>query len=160
MKRTNTRNGFTLVELLIVLSVIGILLAIMVPNLMNARESARQNAAKNHATTVSSGLVSALAVFAPDTAAQVIAALPALASRPAGVPTVAKACASETRILRTGGVYSVQTSYTTGLGWKAAPSYVGCAVIDAFRLDATQSPQRLNVYTWTDNGAKGVYLSQ
>jgi prepilin-type N-terminal cleavage/methylation domain-containing protein len=41
MKRTNKRQGFTLVEIMIVVLIIGILLAIAVPNFVKARQSSR-----------------------------------------------------------------------------------------------------------------------
>jgi prepilin-type N-terminal cleavage/methylation domain-containing protein len=39
--RTNTQNGFTLVELLTVIAIIGILASVVFSNLSNARENAR-----------------------------------------------------------------------------------------------------------------------
>ena len=44
MKRFRKSKGFTLVEIMIVVLIIGILLAIAIPNFMNARESSRARA--------------------------------------------------------------------------------------------------------------------
>lgn len=41
MKRNNKRQGFTLVEIMIVVLIIGILLAIAVPNFVKARQNSR-----------------------------------------------------------------------------------------------------------------------
>lgn len=41
MKRLNRKKGFTLVEIMIVVLIIGILLAIAVPNFVRARETSR-----------------------------------------------------------------------------------------------------------------------
>ena len=44
MKKPRSLKGFTLVEIMIVVLIIGILMAIAVPNFINARQTSRMNA--------------------------------------------------------------------------------------------------------------------
>ena len=56
MKRVNKKNkGFTLVEIMIVVMIIGILLAIAVPNFVRARETSRTRSCVANLKQVDSG---------------------------------------------------------------------------------------------------------
>ena len=46
--QTSTRSGFTLVEIMIVVAIIGLLVSIAIPNFVHARSSAQQNACINN----------------------------------------------------------------------------------------------------------------
>ena len=53
----NRRGGFTIIELLVVISIIAVLMALILPAVQNARSAARLLQCKNHMKNVSLGII-------------------------------------------------------------------------------------------------------
>ena len=56
MKRTKGKEGFTLIELMIVIAVIGILAAVLIPYTFRAQDRARETGVQNAARAIQTGL--------------------------------------------------------------------------------------------------------
>src|SRR3954463_10759338 len=57
MARPRTRSGFTLVELLVVITIIGMLVSLLLPAIQSARETGRKNTCINNMRNASTALM-------------------------------------------------------------------------------------------------------
>lgn len=160
-------HGFTLIEVLVVLAIVGVLMAVLLPNLTGARRSAKSKAAQQYGQNVFLALNSFTSSRPGLTGASLVAITgwPSGPALPAASGVVAsgglKDCTAGYTL--TGGVSNPQITVAVGgsetgalTSWGASnePS-VRCAVTTA----SPSNPYAINVYTWSDQSPERVYTN-
>jgi prepilin-type N-terminal cleavage/methylation domain-containing protein len=97
--KTNRKSGFTLVEIMIVVAIIGLLAAIAIPNFVKARTTAQKNACINNLRQIDGAKEQYLLEFQNAT-------LPALAGLAGGTTGYIK----KLPVCPAGGVYAVEAA--------------------------------------------------
>jgi len=130
-RSTNDEAGFTLVELMIVLGIIGILIGIMIPTLLQARRPAQDRQAQN---LLRNSLTAAKAVETSDGASVTRTSLAAMETAVTYVDSATMAPAGQGRV-------SVATTTVGGVDYVILASYASSGRCFAILEQANRAPQ-------------------
>lgn len=140
-------RGFSMIELLVVLGLIGLLVAVSLPNLSTPKRRALESRAMAHGAAVSQAVSNYLAVYLSVDPATLMASLRGVlpAANWSGAPAAASAGNTSTDRSCTGAyTLTAPTGGATAYSWPQAPVGVGCVI----GLRSAGGISRISVYTW------------